>query len=146
MKKLTCFILLVVLSLGIIGCNASIFGPIGAGVSATVNAYVYWKDGEAHAYYNYDAEIMHKATLRALKKLNLPVTEDKVEPAKKTRKGTIPGHHLIATSNDKFKIKIFSTEKDISKVSIRVNFMGDKNYTLLIYSKIEDQLNVVTFK
>lgn len=141
MKKFIITILLL-LWVGFLGCSPAIF--LG-GIGTAVQAYVYWKEGEAHKYYKYDADIMYKATLRAIKKMDLTVTQDTVVAPKKSRKGSIPGHHLIATSNDRFKVKIFSTDKNVTEVSIRINFMGDKPYAELLYAYIDDQVNVIVF-
>lgn len=117
------------------GCSSAIFGPISA-VSGVVNATILWKSGEATAYYPYDREVLHKATIRALKKLNLAVTQNTA---------TDKNISMIATSKDRFKITITQSEKNISKIAIRVNTWGDRDYALLIYANIEDQLNVVVF-
>lgn len=142
MKKIS-FLLLLLAVLFTGGCGSASLFLGGAG--AVVQGYIYWKEGEAHKYYQYDADIMYKATKRALDKMNLPIKEDKLVPAAKSHRGTIPGHRMIATSNNKFKIKIISREKNVTEIAIRIDFMGDKPYAELIYAHIDRQVTMVEF-
>lgn len=106
-------------------------------ISPIINFYLAWKDGEAAAYYNCDEQSAYNAVKRALVDLKYNVASDEA---------TSYGHYIAAGNSNKFKIKITRVETNITKISIRINFMGDKPYAELIYSKIEPQLNVIVFK
>lgn len=112
-----------------VGCNPQLLiGPAVTGV-------IYWVNGEAHQYYEQNTEIVYRATKRALNDLNLPITKDV-----KDRNG----HSIIAGSEDRFSIKIQPTEH-FSKLSIRINVLGDKDYAELIYKKVDENISIIEF-
>ena len=113
----------------------------GTAISQTINAVVKWKQGEAHKYYEYDADIVHKATQRAA--IDMGMT---IQDSKSRKNSKIAGNYqMIAGSNDRFKIKIEQVDGNIYKLSVRINFMGDKEYTELFFSKVDEQICVVDF-
>ena len=130
-------------------------GVIGASTAAGIayQMYVTWKDGEAKKYYEYSGELMQDATIRAIKKMKLPVAITKdVAPPKKhlLMNGIIPdvkfGDYTISAGhNDRFRIKVIEVESNITRVTIRVNTMGDKEYAELLYKMIDEQVNIVDF-
>ena len=145
MKKFV--LILILLSIGTSGCGLTIFSGLsaaGTAASAAVSGYIFWKNGEAQKYYQYDSVIMRHAVERALKKLNLPIKENKEVKPVRDKYGA--NYYLYATSNSRFKIKVYSTEKGITKVSIRVNTLGDKPYATLIYEEIDRQASVIDFR
>jgi hypothetical protein len=95
-----------------------------------------WVNGEAHKYYPHDDEVMYKSTKLALKELKVPISQDKRESN---------GFYIKAGDNDSFKITIKKSRQNITKVSIRVNTMGDKEYAELIYKKIDKNIYVIEF-
>jgi hypothetical protein len=106
------------------------------GGSAAVNAYIYWKEGEAHKVYEYNEFVVYNAVLAALEEMKLPVKEEK---------GTV-GKSIKAGNNDLFKIKVISMEKNITKLSCRINFMGDKPYAELLYRIVDEKLTYIGFQ
>lgn len=124
-------ILTLFLALFLTGCEALPFlGP-------AFNIYIAWRDGEAHAYYATDAITAYNATKRALAELNYPITED-------TKKSD-DHYYIVADANDRFKINIVQIEPYTTKISIRINIMGDKPYAELIYKKINTQLTIIDY-
>jgi hypothetical protein len=110
-----------------IGCEfVPFFSPIVQGV-------ITWIEGEAHKYYSYDSQTVYFAVKRAAKELELAIQEDGPE-------------YVVVGENDRFKIKIITIEEDITKVSIRINFMGDKPYAELFYKEIDSQLGIIEFE
>jgi len=98
---------------------------------------VEWYKNEAHKYYNHNSDIVYRATKRACKDMDFFIISDEIEE---------DGNFFIKAGNrDYFKIKIKKIEENVSKVSIRVDFMGDKPYAELIYKRIDDELNVIIF-
>lgn len=97
---------------------------------------IMWYEGEAHKYYNTDQETIHRAVKNVLTELNLPITQDK------NLKNYI---WVKAGDDDRFKIKIHQVRKNITKLSIRVNFMGDKPYAEMIYRHVDRQAGVIDF-
>lgn len=121
-----CLFLLVSLA----GCN--LLAPIGP----IVNIGVHWIEGEAHKYYNSNQQTLHAAVKGALVELDLPITSEWKDG------NTI---HVRAGDDDRFKIKVIAVRENITKVSIRVNFFGDKPYAELIYRHVEKQPGVEQF-
>lgn len=128
------FKFLVVFSIFFSGCAA--LAPTAL-ISPIVQAVVMWKDGEAHKYYPHSEKTVHSATKRALQALDVSIQKEDFS------KGT---YHISASQNNKFSIKIYATEPRTTKVSIRIDFMGDKDYAELIYKTIDNQLNIVVYE
>jgi len=128
MKKLAIFILFFVL-LG--GCGFEFL------ISPIVKGVVTWVQGEAHKYYNYDSEAVYRAVKRTAKELNYEITSD--DPKENG------DYKLVVGVNDKFKISVDRIEPNITLVSIRINFMGDKPYAELFYKELDVQLNTIEF-
>jgi len=130
MKK----ILLVLAFLGFFtigGC-----GPIDP-VSPIVSGVVMWIEGEAHKYYSNDSATVYRAVKRACAELNYEISRD--DPPEEG------DYYLLAGSKDRFKINIREVEQDITKLSVRVNFMGDKPYAELLYKKVDAELSTIEF-
>lgn len=126
------FYLFFVLFLGCINPN-TIIGPVVTGV-------IYWINGEAHQYYNEDPEILYRATKKSLKDLELLIIKDE-------KKSKLKEFHayLLAGDNNRFAIKIDQADKNISKISIRINYIGDKEFAELIYEKIKTNIPIILF-
>jgi hypothetical protein len=105
-------------------------------VSPIVSGVIYWKQGEAFKYYDFDVDTTYRATKRALRDMELQVTEDNE---------TDSGYKMIADSNDRFKIGVEKAENNISVVRIRVNTFGDKPYAELIYENIDINLGIIEY-
>ena len=125
---------ILIFSIGIIGGCSDVFLPI----SPIISAYVAWKEGEAHAYFATDRLSAYKATLRAVGDLGYNVIDDTVQSS--------GNHYVVVGSNDRFKIKVVQIEPYVTRISIRVNFMGDKPYAELIYKHLEGELDVIDYK
>lgn len=131
MKKL----LLILAFLGfftVSGC-----GPIDP-IGPIISGVVMWVEGEAHKYYANDAATIYRAVKRACDELNYEISRDDPPNAD-------GDYYLVAGNNDRFKIKIQNVEADIAKLSVRVNFMGDKPYAELLYKKVDDQISTIEF-
>lgn len=129
-KKL--FLALAIVCAAMQGCQW--FNPIGP----IIQLGILWKDGEAHKYYNTDQKTLEAATRKALADLNMTVQgQDAGEgPAISLRAGT-DGRTL--------KIRIASVNDRVSKLSIRVNIMGDKPLAELVYRHVDQQPGVKQF-
>jgi hypothetical protein len=55
------------------------------------------------------------------------------------------GYKLVAGDKDRFKVSIEQVQDHITKVTVRVNIMGDKPYVELLYKHLDDQINVIDF-
>lgn len=131
MKKL----LLILAFLGfftVAGC-----GPIDP-VGPIISGVVAWVEGEAHKYYANDSATVYRAVKRACDELNYKISKDDPPNA-------VGDYYLVAGNNDRFKIKIQNVEADIAKLSVRVNFMGDKPYAELLYKKVDEQISTIEF-
>lgn len=108
------------------GCGAFTFvAPVATGV-------VYWVQGEAHKYYEEDMETLHKAAQETFRELNLPIKKDELKK----------DIYVMTTGDkDRFAVKIEPHNDKITELSIRVNFMGDKDFAELIYKKIDAKVD-----
>ena len=115
-----------------VGCDAL---PI---LSPIISLYIKWVEGEAHAYFAADRDSTHRAVKRALLTLDHPLLQDDL-----MRSGD---RYLVAGNNDRFKIKVIAVEPYVTRVSIRVNIMGDKPYAEMIYRELMDELDVIEYQ
>ncbi len=129
MKQLmTIFLLLATF----VGCPG-IFPLVGT----AIDLYVKWKEGEAHAYFATDRETARAAVKRALDNLDHRIIQE-------SRTGT-DDYSISAGNNDRFNIKVVRVEPYITRVSIRVNFMGDRPYAELIYKELISELDAIEY-
>jgi hypothetical protein len=127
----------------------------GSAISAVVYGVVAWKEGEAQKYYPYSTDIVQRATHIALKDMGLSDEVEKTEadsPPKRrwgSRRQKVEVKESLdikAGGKNKFKIKVEEVDKNITRLSVRVNFMGDKPYAELFYKKVDDNIGVIVFK
>jgi len=124
------FLILIILFNFTVGCEpALIIGPIVTGVT-------YWIQGESHRYFSESHEIVFSATKRILEKNRLYIKKEYV-------KNDI--NYIDAGSRNGFKIKIEKVD-NFTKLSIRINTFGDKDYTELLYDQIQQECNVIHYK
>jgi hypothetical protein len=131
MKKI---ILFIVLFLFLGGC-----GPISPFfiVSPIIQGVITWQEGEARKYYGYNSTIISRAVKRAAESMDMEITQE--DPPEEGN------YYFVAGNNDRFKISVQKIEDNITLLSIRVNFMGDKPYAELFYKKVDEQLGIIEF-
>lgn len=123
------FLILIILTGITFGCSPSLLiGPIVTGVT-------YWVQGESHRYFSENKEIIFKATKHVLEENNLKINKEYV-------KNNI--YYINAGSYNKFRIKIESFE-NVTKLNIRINTFGDKDYAELLYQQIEEKSNIIYY-
>ena len=105
-------------------------------IGPAVTGVIYWINGEAHQYYENDAETLYRATKRAMVKLGLKITKDNL------KNNT---HYLQAGDRNRFSVTIQNVDKKVGRINIRINFMGDKDYAELIYKKIDEELDNIQY-
>lgn len=115
----------------IFGC-----GPATMLIGPAVTGVVYWVNGEAHKYYEETPEVLYRVTKHSLIELNIPITKD--EPKDNS-------YYILAGKDNRFSINISPSEQNLSKVSLRINYLGDKDYAELIYKKIDEQISIIHF-
>ena len=135
------------------GCVAS--SVIAPGVAMAYNMYVTWKNGEATKYYHYDTIVVHRAVCLALRDMELTVNDDSASVDQKPedvrrrfrhkQQGASKGFQMSVGTKNRFKIKIQPVEPDICRLKVRIDFWGDKPYVELLYQKVDEYLNVITF-
>lgn len=130
MFKKTLAILFFVLTLTTSGCN--FITPIGP----IIQLGIMWYEGEAQKYYATPQDKMHVAVKNVLSEFKIPIIEEEIDG------GNI---YIKAGDDDRFKIKITSVREKVTKVSIRVNIMGDKPYAEMIYRHIDKQNDIEQF-
>ncbi len=114
----------------LIGC-ASVT-PLAV-VPSGVNAILFWKDGTARKFYTGDKESVKSALKSTLAELSHGLTEN--------------GDNIVSKSdNHKFKWNVKQYDKNITCITCRIDFFGDKDYTELVYSKLDATLGLKTGK
>jgi len=132
MKKL---ILILAMFIAVPGCALL---PLAPALGPIIQGYLMWKDGEASAYYETDAQTAYNAVKRVMKEIEAPILEDEHPSGRE--------FYIKSENIDSFKVTIEQKEGlEITRISIRINFMGDKKYVELIYKKLESQLDVIVF-
>lgn len=123
------------------GCE--LLSPIGAIISIGVM----WLDGEGHKYYNADQDIIMEAVQKAAADLDFVVHD--VEKKGETIYLKIDDKATLAqkaSNSNRFHIKITRIQHNVTKLSIRLNFWGDKPYAELIYKKVDEFPGAKSFK
>lgn len=124
------WIIAICLAVVVAGCN--FVAPIGP----IIQLGVMWVEGEAHKYYNTDQETIHQATLAALQELDLVVNKEEEKDDM---------IYINAGDKDRFKIKIYAVREKTTKLSVRVDLMGDKPYAEMLYRHVDKQKDVEQF-
>jgi predicted transport protein len=118
----------------IAGCGAELLiAPIVTGV-------IKWSEGEAQKYYPIDEHTIYRATKRAILELECEITKDIVE------NDVYFLSFKSKSTNNSFDCKIQKIQNNITRLSIRVNFMGDKPLAELIYKKVDENLSIIEFE
>lgn len=113
-----------------VGCE--ILSPI----SAIVELGIKWKEGEAQKYYATPQDQIYRSLKIVLDDLSIPITNES------TDENVIS---IKAGDDDKFKINVISVRDKVTKLTIRVNFMGDKPYAEMLFRNIDKQKGVEQF-
>ena len=117
-----------------VGC-----GPISPfmAIPIAVDAYLYWKDGEARKFYTGEAEYVQRQVLASVK-----FYEHTVESNTKNEDGSFS---IVTNSqNHKFKWNISQHDPKVVLVKCRIDFLGDKPYVELLYKKLDEKMGVKT--
>jgi len=135
--RLTIFktIFLIFIAISFNGCIA--LTPLKAVAGPLIDAYVIWRDGEAHKFYYYDSKVVYRAARRASIKMDMEI-EKTLPPNKKDYK-------FVAGGNNKFKIHIEHYDLNITRLNVRINFLGDKQFAELFYSLVDKELNRIDY-
>ena len=115
-------------------------GPISplSPVEPLIQFYLVWKDGEATKYYRYDSDVVYRAMKRSCREMGYTIERDDAP-------SNAGNYYVVAGHGDRFKIKVEQVKRNISRMKIHVNFLGDKPYAELICNEIDRELNVIEF-
>lgn len=135
MKKI---FLILTLLFSLTGCGIITAPLILGAAGAAAQGVIIWRGGEASKYYTVDVDTVYRATKRAATNLNLKVSDD-------NKNGD--AYQLVIGSKKEMKVKISLAEDDrsITKLSIRVNTLGDKPYAEMFYKTVDENLNIIDF-
>jgi hypothetical protein len=120
----------VAICMSVVGCSA--LNPI----SPIVSLGIMWYQGEAHKYYATEQESIYEATKKVLEEFKLPIVEEERD------EDVI---RIKAGDDDRFKIKITAVRDNVTKLSIRINIMGDHAYAEMIFRHVDDQPGIQQF-
>ena len=123
------FFILIILINTMIGCEPSmIIGPIVTGVT-------YWIQGESHRYFSENKEIVYKTAKHVF-------LENKLQIKSEYIKNNI--YYMDIGTRNRFRVKI-ETIDNFTRLSIRINTFGDKDYTELLYKQIEEKCSTIYY-
>jgi hypothetical protein len=110
------------------GCSILPFIPV---VGTVYDGYVGWKGHQAVKYYAEDVVTVRRAVMQSSQQLNLKIV----------RKSTAEnGHFLELKCKEPLQIEILPFEKKVTKVLIKVNLGGDKQFAEFFYHRIDANL------
>jgi len=104
--------------------------------SPIITGIVMWKQGEAKKHYIEDYQIVCRATKRTLKDMKIDIIR-----SNSYNYETV----ILAGNGNRFKIKIYKNQDSYTSVSMRINAFGDKQLAELIYSNIDNNMNVIEY-
>ena len=110
------------------GCSVLPFVPI---VGTVYDGYVGWKGHQAVKYYAEDIATMRKAVLQSSRQLNLKTVYKSSDEK---------GYSLELRCREPLQIEILPFEKKVTKVMIRINLLGDKQFADFYYQMIDANL------
>ncbi len=127
-KGLTLAVLAAVFCTGALLVNGCAVVLVGAGAGTV--AYI---KGSLEAVVKDDVDAVYEASLKALDQLE-------IAPAEK-QKDALAARIVARNAQDKkITIKLKAAENDLTKISIKIGFFGDRSQSQAIYDKIKDNL------
>ena len=109
----------------ICGCSILPFIPV---VGTFYDGYIGWKGHQAVKYYAEDMATMRRAVMQSSQQLHLKIV----------RKSTnANGHSLELKCKEPLQIEILPFEKKVTKVMIKINLGGDKQFAEFFYHRID---------
>ena len=107
------------------GCSVLPFIPI---VGTVFDGYVGWRGHQATKYYAEDIGTIRRAVIKSSQQLHLKIV----------RKSTdMNGHSLELKCKEPLQIEILPFEKKVTKVMIKINLGGDKQFADFFYKRID---------
>jgi hypothetical protein len=127
-KRLTLAVLAAVFCTGAVLINGCAVALVGAGAGTV--AYI---KGSLEAVLEDDVDAVYEASIKALDQLEIAPSE-KQKDALAAR--------IVATNAQyrKITIKLKAAENDLTKISIKIGFFGDRSQSQAIYDKIKENL------
>lgn len=106
-------------------------------VENVVKGITYWNEGEASRFYEEEPIRVFQAMKQTLEELEIPITYS-------ARKNNT--FRIVAGEKNRFDIWIMPKENSkLTKVTNRINYLGDKSFAELIYKKIDKQLDIIYY-
>jgi Protein of unknown function (DUF3568) len=135
MKRLGLTFSLFVSIILLVGCIALPFIPlVFSGAGAAYQGYTVWRGTESSKYYSCDFQNTCSATKQSVDKMGLEIVSFNSIEGKECSIETKGNNHLI--------INVLSVEKTVSKVMIKIEMMGDRQFAEFVYKNIDDLLVV----
>lgn len=119
-----------IIAMSISGCGTEIL------ISPIVTGVVHWVNGESHKYYENESDVIYRSTKHALRELDQEIKKDVLNDNQ---------YEIIAGNENRFAITIEKADKNITRLNIRINYLGDKEFAELIYSKVDQQIDIIEF-
>lgn len=128
-REFLSFFLMIAMAISGCGGPEILIGPIVTGV-------IYWVNGEAHKYYENEPDVVYRATKHALTELGQEITKDTEKNGE---------YKVVAGNENRLSISIEKVDKNITRLSIRINYIGDKDFAELVYKKVDERINIIEF-
>jgi len=111
----------------IFGCAGLV--PIVPVMGTIYDGYVGWKEHQSIKYYAADINTIHRAVMLSSKQLNLKVVRKKSKVKR--------GHSLEVKCREPLQIEILPFERKVTKVIIKIELLGDKQFAHFFYQRID---------
>ncbi len=128
LKKITCGACLFFAVNIIGGCSILPFIPV---VGTVYDGYIGWKGHQATKYYAEDVGTIHRAVMRSSQQLHLKIVRNSTDANR---------HFLELKCKEPLQIEILPFEKKVTKVMIKINLGGDKQFADFFYHRIDANL------
>ena len=127
-KRLTLAVLAAVFCTGAVLINGCAVALVGAGAGTV--AYI---KGSLEAVLEDDVDAVYEASIKALDQLEIAPSEK--------QKDALAARIVATNAQDrKITIKLKAAENDLTKISIKIGFFGDRSQSQAIYDKIKENL------
>ena len=110
------------------GCSILPYIPV---VGTVWDGYVGWKGHQAVKYYAEDVVTVRRAVMQSSRQLHLKIVQKSTDEK---------GHSLELKCKEPLQIEILPFEKKVTKVMIKINLGGDKQFAEFFYHKIDANL------
>jgi len=112
----------------VLGASSQIIPVVGV----SYEGYTVWKGRESTRYYATDLDTTYQAVKKATEQLRIETVIQ--------NSASENGHSLETKGNHPMQIDVSEIEKNLTKVVVTIELLGDKQYVELFYRTVDDNI------